>query len=372
MRFVNAGLTFGSKIFLYFLLFGMPLNAQTFPLKVKDAHLVTKDQRPFLVNGRGADIYSNFTNELYNLQRYSYLGINTAFVTFPLKNVELTKKGQPIRDSRKKLKLLRRFAREASLYNIAVFVNIEEPDSSQNYYIRNKYLQYAFRTLFRNKNISWILSQQDINAETSALNKNQLIAEQNTNDSGTAHFFIQTKSPLANQRSSKPVVWVTTIDSNQPDSVYQTTRETAYTGIMNGAAGIITLNKSSVNTLYNPASQQLKQWATTFDSIPWQNFVSYPELIAHETGNLNICAVTTRDSALAAVYFKRLTTLHLNLGSYKSNLKLIWINTFNGKVLETVIDPVPHNQLFMSPLTDSNASEWLLIMRTLPLKNSNK
>lgn len=369
MCLFDNGLAWRGRIFLYFLLLGMQLNAQTFPLKVKDAYLVSKDQRPFLINGRGADIYSNFSNELYNLQRYSYLDINTAFVNLSFDNAELTKKGQPTRDVVKKLKLLKRFTKEASLFNIAVFVAVENHDATKNNYNRNKYLQYTFKTMFRNKNVTWILNSQDINSGAFIINKNQLIAEPASNASHAAHFLIQTKPPFQNQSLSKPIVLLTRTDLTQTDSIRVTPRETAYTGIMTGAAGIISLTSSSTNPLYSPFSQQLKQWAATFDSIPWQNFMAFPEIIAHS--NLNIRAATTHDSALAVVYFKNLTTLHFNLSSFKSNLKLTWINTINGKVLETVINPIPHNQLFMSPFTDADSNEWLLIMSPLPSKNFN-
>ncbi len=362
MYSVKAGLSLQGRLFLLFLLIGIQVNAQTFPLKVKDTHLVTKNQSPFLINGRSADIYGNFSNEIYNLQRYSYLAINTVLISVPSGNAELNKKGQPTKEWVKKIKLLRRFTREASLYNIAVFVAVENPGSSENSYIRNKYLQYAFKTMYRNKNVTWILNRLD-NSEAVRPNKNQLIAERDTTSSGTAHFFIQTNSAL-NPNGTKPLVLLTGLSDSS-----LTIREAAYAGIMKGAAGII--NQTKANTIYSPASQQLKQWATTFDSIPWTDFTAFPGLIDGESGNLGICSVTTRDSLVAAVYFRKLTSLHLNLSLYKPNLKLTWINTVNGKMLETVINPVPDFQIFMPPLSDDDACEWLLIMRQLPSKNIN-
>jgi uncharacterized protein with HEPN domain len=353
--------------FLSALLFtGWPLNAQTFPLKTNESHLLTKKQIPFLINGRTADVYQDFATEFYNLQRYGNLGINTAFVTLPQTNIALTSKGKLDKDSRKQVRNLRKFSREAALYNIAIFVSTNT-DSIMSPEIRNKYLDFVFQKMAGARNVSWIINNIDIQSEAITLiNKNQLKATETGIEADFHIVYSPTVSPV-----SKPFIYQLKAGSLQSAGIIDSLRHSAYTTMMNGASGIIAAYcTQSKATLYNPVSQQLRQLKNTLDSLPWSQFRKFPQIISRtDSGNQQIDAAITRDSTIAAVYLRQYQTLSLNLSSFKTMLKFSWINPVTGKLIETSVLPDPQIQLFLPPYNDGKTSDWLLLITTFPEKH---
>lgn len=256
-------------------------------------------------------------------------------------------KGKPQKSVRKNIRILKRYIREAAIYNLGIMISCQNSQS-----ILNDTSNYLFKRLKRFRNVLWVMHPD---YPVSAFNKNprQLKGcfSENSNNS-QANFSISSNADISDTSARVPVLFLSK-PASFTDSSVNLCRSNSYQAILRGFSGVIT-DQTTPKSVYNPVTQQMKQLKTVFDSLQWINFQP-------EKQNMLTCAYV-KSSTQSVFYIPEHTTLNLNLSRYPSKIKLSWINTVSGKVLHAGASPLPENQLFLPPASDEKNAGWLLII----------
>lgn len=351
-------------------------GAQVFPLKVnaEKAYLLTKSNSPFFVNASSAEIFPRGEDVINTLNSLSFKGVNTVLIVLDQADIQFNSKGAPEARLRRNVSMLKFLAREAAMKNMAVLVcpyDFALPEITEE--LNRQYHSYLFKKLGSYNNILWLLDQRGLGFAQS-VNPKQLkgLFSPNSADSSLLyHFSVNGKFKC----SSKPGI-VLIKSSSTTDSIAYATRNLVYSAILNGASGVIYQNTQAEKFdkprfTFNPIAYQLKHLTSLLDSLSWELFKPFPEIISQEENlKVPVSSIISNDSSKVLVYLPSSFTVPLNLSKFKHGIELNWMNPVTGKVYQSFAAPKPEQQLFLPPTSNEKFTDWLLII--MPRQNTPK
>ena len=341
-------------LFSLLMVFYFQLQAQPFPLKTGEGHhLATRKGEPFFICAASYSLDEQSTDKIsYNFSRLSNLGINALFVSLNSKDASNQTKG-----FKNQIKLLRQITRQAYINNLLVLIYPEDTSALE---ISGKSVSSKFKAF---RNVIWVLNPSDFtklqNGNGRQLKAIYLKHELTDTLKSDADFYIADNKKVSDIKCPKPVVFM----YHEPlysDSVAFNLRKIMYGRLLQGSSGvIINQNTSKKWSANNPFYYQLHLFRNIFDTISLKSFKPAP----HNLSPDNSAAMYTDKAGMGqtVLYHCQLGMFSLNLSSYKSQLKIKWVQPSTGKAFHSEIMPYPAEQLFLPPFVDS--PDWLIFIK---------